>query len=168
MFKISTIKIARAGVLASAYVLMSLLTFPIASGAVQIRLSEALTLMPLIMPESIVSLFVGCIISNLITGCALLDIIFGSIITLLAGILTSFIGKFIKNSLLKILVGGVFPVLLNAVFLPLIWYFCYGQLEYVYILQVVFLFVSQALSVYALGIPLFKGIERLNIVKKKT
>ena len=151
MFKFSTKSLALSGMIAALYVALSLITFPVASGAIQIRLSEGLTLLPLIMPEAIPAVFIGCMLSNLITGCAVFDVLIGSLITLVAGILTYLIGKFIKKTALKIFVGGLFPVLLNAFLLPLIWYFCYGEMEYVYIVQASFLIVSQSVSVYALG-----------------
>lgn len=160
MAKLSTKKLARAGVISALYVVLSLITFPVASGSIQFRLSEGLTLLPLILPESVPALFIGCMLSNLITGCVILDVIFGSLITLLAGILTYFIGKIIKNKPLKYIVGGLFPVLLNAFLLPVIWYFCYGQLEFLYILQVAFLLISQTVSVYALGTPITLFIEK--------
>ena len=141
----STLIIVRAGLIAGLYVALSLITMPIASGAIQFRISEALTILPLFFVEAIPALFVGCLLSNLITGCLILDIIFGSIITLIASILTFFIGKIMKNTLLRVFLGGLFPVLLNALLLPLIWFKVYGALEYVYYLQALFLFIFKIL-----------------------
>ena len=156
----STKKIARAGIIASLYIATSFVTAPIASGAIQIRLSEALTLLCLIFPESVLAVFIGCVFSNLITGCAPYDIIFGSAITLMAGLCTYTVGKIIKNKIFSIIIGGLFPVLLNAFLLPLVWLFCYDTGEYVYILQVVFLIIGQAIAVYGLGIPLILSINK--------
>ena len=75
--------------------------------------------------------------------------------------MTYFTGKIIKKTWFKLLVGGLFPVILNAFLLPVIWYFCYGELEYLYILQVGFLLVSQSVAVYALGVPLYIAIAKL-------
>ena len=154
--------IVRAGIIAGLYVALTFLVFPVASGAIQFRASEALTLLPLIFVESVPALFVGCMISNIITGCALYDVIFGSLITLVAGILTYLVGRLIRKTPLKLFLGGLFPVILNAVFLPVIWYFCYGELEYLYILSVLFLLVSQSVCIYALGIPLYFATEKLH------
>ena len=161
MFKLSTKKIARAGIVGGLYVVLSLIAFPVASGAIQFRISEALTILPLIFPEVSIGLFVGCALTGVITCVALYDIIFGSLITLVAGVLTALIGKVIKRDILRFFVGGLFPVFLNAFFLPVIWYFCYGQLEYLYILQVAFLIVGQGVSVYALGYVFYIGAKRL-------
>ena len=159
--------ITRAGVIAALYAATSFVTAPIASGAVQVRLSEALTLLALLFPEAIPALFVGCFISNFVTGCATLDVVLGSLITLVAALLTRFVGIKIKSTSLKIILGGLFPVILNAVFLPLIWLLCYGTGEYVYVLQVAMLLAGQALSVYALGTPLYLAVLKMKGVIDK-
>ena len=158
---LNTRALARAGIIAALYVVLSLAVFPVASGAIQFRPSEALCVLPLFFPEAIPALFIGCMLSNLITGCFVWDIFFGSAITLIAAILTYIVGTIIKKNGLKTFAGGFFPVTLNAFFLPIIWYYCYGELEYVYILQVAFLLISQSVSVYALGIPLYFAVKRL-------
>ncbi len=160
MKKFSTKIIARAGVIAALYVVFSLLTYPIAGGNIQFRLSECLTLLPLFFPEAAAGLFVGCMLSNLILGCAVYDILLGSVVTLLAAIGTLFSGRIIKNFALRIFVGGLFPVLLNAFLLPVIWYLAAGSLEYIYIVQAAFLIASQTLSVYVVGTPVCIFIER--------
>ena len=160
----NTKKLARAGIIASLYVILSLITFPVASGAIQFRLSEALCILPLLFIEAVPALFIGCALSNLITGCAIFDVIFGSVITLVAAALTFLFGKIIKNLPLKIIIGGFFPVALNAFLLPLIWVWCYGALEYMYLLQAAFLIVSQSVSIYALGTPLYLAVDKF---KKK-
>lgn len=151
MQKTVTKKLARAGIIAALYAALSLAVFPVASGAVQLRVSEALCLAPLLFAEAIPALFVGCVISNLVTGCALYDVIFGSLVTLLAAGLTYLTGRLNVKKVWKILLGGLFPVLLNAFLLPLIWYFCYGELEYLYMLQVLFLIIGQSIAVYGAG-----------------
>ena len=163
--KTATKKLARAGVIAGLYTAVSMLAFPISGGAIQIRISEALTLLPLFFIEAVPALAVGCLLSNLFLGCALYDIILGSLVTLISAIFTYIFGRVIKNKLFKIAVGGLFPILLNAFFLPLIWILCYGVLEYVYYLQVIFLVLGQTLSVYAVGIPLYISIDR-TLLKK--
>ena len=153
MFK-NTSSIARAGLIAGLYVVLTLIVFPIASTEIQFRPSEGLTLLALIFPEAVPALFVGCMLSNFITGCQLLDVIFGGLITLVAGLCTYGVGKIIKKTWLKIFIGGLFPVLLNALLLPVIWYYCYYQSDFIYYLQVIFLTISQSISVYAVGSPI--------------
>lgn len=162
MLKFSTQKLARAGVIGALYVVLSLITFPVASGAIQFRISEAFTVLPLIFPEATIGLFVGCVLTGIITGCAIYDVVFGSLITLVAGMLTFVVGKAIKNKVGALILGGVFPVILNALLLPVIWYFCYGQLEYLYVVQVGFLLISQSVSVYGIGSLLYFSVHKLS------
>lgn len=149
--KKSTKMLTRAGIISALYVILVFPTITVASGFVQFRPSEALTILPIFLPESIPALAVGCFISNLITGCNMLDVVFGSLITLFAGVLTRVCTLKIKNFSLKVLVGGLFPVLMNAFLLPVVWYFVYGKMELMYILNVLSLFISQSISVYILG-----------------
>ena len=161
MKSLTTKKIARAGLIAGVYTLTAMITFPISSGAIQLRLSEALCVLPFLFIEAVPALFIGCMLSNIITACAFLDVILGSVITLVSAMLTYLTGKLIKNTVVKIIVGGLFPVLLNAFFLPLIWQWCYGFLDYIYIVQVGILVLGQAISVYLIGTPLYITIKKL-------
>ena len=167
MFRNSaTAKLVRTGIIAALYAALCFLTFPIASGAIQLRLSEGLSLLPLVFPEATIGVAAGCFVVNLVTGCAIPDVIFGTLITLFAATFTYLIGKSIKKTAVKIVVGGAFPVLFNAFLLPLIWYFCYGGLEYVYMLSVLFLFLGEGVSVYLVGVPIVLFMEKLK--KKKS
>lgn len=154
--------ISRAGIIAALYAALSLVTFSFSSGVIQFRLSEGLTLLPLIFPEATIALFIGCLVVNVLTGCALYDVIFGSLITLVAATCTFFIGKLFKSDVPKIAIGGAFPVLLNAFLLPAIWFFCYGKSEYAYILQCVFLIISQSASVYVCGSVFYFSSKKIS------
>ncbi len=153
--------LCRIAIVSALYAVLSLVAFPIASGQIQIRLGEGLTLLPLFFVESSVGLFVGCLIVNLITGTAILDTVFGSLITLISAVLTYFICKKTNKTPIKILVGGLFPVLLNALLLPLIWKFCYGIISYGYIISVLFVLAGQVISVYGIGTGVTLSIKRL-------
>ncbi|MCR4892560.1 MAG: QueT transporter family protein [Lachnospiraceae bacterium] len=93
--------------------------FDLASGAIQVRLSEALTILPAFTPAAIPGLFVGCIISNTLTGCAFFDIVFGSLATLLGAIGTYAVRK--KHRIL----ASLPPILANTLIVPFV-------LQYVY------------------------------------
>ena len=151
--------LAKTGIIAALYTVLTLLVLPLASGAIQIRVSEGLCLLPLLFVEAIPGLAVGCLISNLITGCALFDILLGSLVTLVSAVFTFFVGKIIKSIPLKIIIGGLFPVVLNAVFLPLIWSVCYGAGQYVYVVQALLLVVGQGVSVYGVGTPVYLKLK---------
>jgi uncharacterized membrane protein len=162
-----TKKIVLSGIIGGLYVVLSLLTLPVASGAIQFRVSEGLTLLPLFFIEAVPGLFFGCMLSNIITGCMALDVILGSLTTLLASILTYLVGKMFKSHALRISIGGFFPVILNALFLPLVWLLCYGAIEYVYYLQVLFLLISQSVSVYAIGTPIYLMLNKQMLKENK-
>ena len=97
MKKTTTKKIARTGIIASLYVALSLLVLPLASGAIQVRFGEAMTLLPLFFPEACLALFVGCVIVNIISGCALIEVFLGAMVTIVSAMLTYLIGKIVKS-----------------------------------------------------------------------
>ncbi len=108
-----TMFIVRSAVIAALYAALTLALYPISFGAVQFRVSEALTLLPIVMPEAIPGLFVGCLVSNLIGSATPWDIIFGSLATLIAAILTY------ATRHNKIL-AAFWPVLCNTVIVGLV------------------------------------------------
>ncbi len=77
--------LTQAAMIAALYVVLTFLAnlFGLASGAVQVRLSEMLAVLPAFTPAAVPGLFVGCLLSNLLTGCCLLDIVMGSLATLI-------------------------------------------------------------------------------------
>ncbi len=100
-------------IIAAVYAALTIVLAPISYGPVQFRISEALTALPFLMPGTVWGVFIGCVIANLYTG-SVLDIVFGSLATLLAGLCTAWFGKqgnTVKNRLLACLM----PVLFNAV-----------------------------------------------------
>ena len=88
--RFTTRQIALAGIIAAIYAVMSLLSsvFGIAYGPIQCRFSEALTVLPFLFPEAVPGLFIGCVVTNLMSTVGPLDIIFGSLATLLAALWT--------------------------------------------------------------------------------
>lgn len=80
--------LTRAAVIAALYVVLTMIAnaLGLANFAVQVRFSEALTILPFFTPAAIPGLFAGCILSNILTGCLPLDIIFGSFATLLGAV----------------------------------------------------------------------------------
>lgn len=113
--------ITQAAMIAAIYVVLTYFinAFNLASGAIQIRISEALTILPFFTPAAVPGLFIGCLLSNLLTGCLLPDIIFGSLATLL-GAMGSYV---LRNH--KFLVT-LPPVIANMVIVPFILRYAYG------------------------------------------
>lgn len=146
---------------AALYVLLTYLSalFGMASGAVQLRLSEALTILPVFFPAAIPGLFVGCIIANLISGGAVWDIVFGSIATLLAAIFTRYIGKSKK---LPFFFAFVPPVFFNTLIVPPVIYFVYPSEATLWVTYIG-VFVGEVLSCGIFGFILYKAIKKTRI-----
>ena len=104
MFKsfFTTRRLARAGIIAALYALLTVFLQPFSFGIWKFRASEALTVLPAILfPEAIPALFVGCLIANVV-GNGIWDIFIGSFATLIAATLTYITAKAIKNIHLKL------------------------------------------------------------------
>ena len=155
-------KIVFSAIIAALYSTLTLLLAPIGYGVLQFRISEALTLLPLIFPESIIGLYIGCIISNLLSLYGIPDVVFGSLATLIAGLITYLIGKKIKNTKLKLFLGGLPPILLNAFVIPLIVLLTTEE-NISYFLSVGEMIISQSLAIYLLGIPLYFAMNKFLI-----
>lgn len=114
--------LTRAAIIAALYVVLTYIAnaLGLASGSVQVRFSEALTILPFFTPAAIPGLFVGCLLSNILTGCALPDIIFGSIATLLGALGTYFLRK--KSPWL----APISPIAANTVIVPFVLLYAYG------------------------------------------
>ena len=93
MKKTTTKQLAYGAITAAIYTVLTVAVAPIASGAIQCRISEAMCVLPYFCPAAVPGLLVGCLLSNLIMGSMLLDIIFGSLATLLAALCTCYLGK---------------------------------------------------------------------------
>ena len=153
--------LCRAGIVAALYAVLTVPLGALAFGSIgfQIRPAEALTMLPLFYAESIPALYVGCLIANIFTG-SVWDIGLGSLASLVAAALTFAAGKLIKNTALKPVVGGLFPVLVNAFAIPavlLLSGFAYGRYWFMF----ASLLLTQGIWVYALGIPLYFAVHGL-------
>ncbi len=94
----------------------------LANGAVQVRFSEALTILPVFTPAAVPGLFVGCLLSNLLTGAAIWDILFGSLATLLGAIGTYLLRRHEK-------LAAAPPILANLLIIPFVLKWAYGVSE---------------------------------------
>ena len=113
--------LTQAAMIAAIYVVLTFVdnAFGLANYAVQVRFSEALTILPIFTPAGIPGLFIGCLISNILTGCAIPDIIFGSLATLIGAFGTRALKS---NRFLAVLP----PIAANAIIVPLILKYAYG------------------------------------------
>lgn len=155
--------ICRAGVIAAIYAVVTWLFGlggGLAYGPFQIRPTEALTILPLFFPESVPALYIGCILANFFSSYGVYDIFLGSLATLFAAFFTYICGIAIKNHVLKVAIGGIFPVILNAFIIPAVWILA-GQPNVVYWVEVGATALTEAVWVYVLGTPLYIAVLRL-------
>ena len=111
--------LARGAIIAALYTALTVLLAPLSYGEVQIRFSEAFTLLPILMPEAVPALLVGCLLSNILGGCSIFDIVFGSLATLLAAVCT----RRLRD---KFWLAALMPVLFNGVIVGAVVHFCYS------------------------------------------
>ena len=163
----TTKRLCRAGVIAALYVALTYAFGAIAyQGVLEIRPAEALTILPLFFPEAVPALWIGCMLSNLASPFIMYDVPIGGLATLVASLLTYGTGKLIKNDILKVAVGGIFPVLINAFIIPFVIILCGGAEGFDSTVIAYWTFfgslcATQALWVYGLGIPLYYTIYKL-------
>ena len=147
--------ITHAAAIAALYTVLTLTAgaFGLANGAIQIRISEALTILPVFTPAAIPGLFIGCIVSNILTGCVIWDIIFGSLATLIGAVGTYLIGKYASKWL-----APLPPIAANTLIIPFVLSYAYGAPESIPFLMLT-VGAGEVLSCGVLGLLLMKGIE---------
>lgn len=110
----------QAAMIAAIYVVLTYVFAPFSFGEIQVRIAEALTILPVFTPAAIPGLFIGCFIGNLLGGAVLPDIIMGSIATLIGAVLTYLLRS--QNKVFAVLP----PILSNTLIVPYVLKFCYG------------------------------------------
>ena len=123
-----TLFVSQAALIAALYVVLTLLAnaLGLANYAIQLRFSEALTILPFFTPAAIPGLFLGCLISNLLTGAILWDIIFGSLATLRGAVGPNLLRRCKWRAPLS-------PIVANTLIVPMVLYFAYhipGSIPY--------------------------------------
>lgn len=157
--------LVQAAMIAAIYVVLTLLanSLGLANYAIQVRFSEALTILPFFTPAAIPGLFVGCILSNLLTGCMPLDVIFGSFATLIGAFGTYVIGKKSRQAgapekRLSVL-APLPPIISNTLIVPFILAYVYqfeGSIPY-FMLTVG---IGELISCGILGLVLLFSLEK--------
>ncbi|AVQ39641.1 QueT transporter family protein [Clostridium botulinum] len=148
-------KLVFSAVIAAIYTVLTLLLAPISYGQIQVRASESLTLLPFLSSYSIWGVFLGCIISNLIGGNGIIDVVFGSLATLIAAILTYYIGK--SNLKFKKYLAPLPPIIINAVVIGFILNY---TLKLPLLISIIWVGLGEAISCYVLGLILISIIEK--------
>ena len=148
------LRITQAAMIAAIYVVLTVFisAFNLASGAIQVRISEALTILPVFTPAAIPGLFLGCLSSNLVTGCMPLDVVFGSLATLIGACGTYALRKHKWLAPLP-------PIVANTIIVPFV-------LRYVYLAEGTIPFfmltvgIGEVISCYLLGSILHRVLDR--------
>ena len=154
-FDVKTLTIG--GAIAALYVVLTLVAnaFGLASGAIQVRLSEALTILPCFTAAAVPGLTVGCILANIITGCALWDVVFGSLATLIGAAGTYLLRK-------KTLLAWIPPVLSNAIIVPIVLQKVYGVPDSFWYLMLT-VGAGEVIACGILGLLLYKALSKTKI-----
>ncbi len=149
------------GIIAALYIVLTLLAnaFGLASGVVQLRVSEALCILPCFFPEAIPGLFVGCLISNVISGGVIWDIVFGTLATLIGACLAALFRKLPYLSPIP-------TVASNSIILPLMFIISGIGLWDTLPLYMLFVFIGETISCGVLGDLLVLLIRRNPKIKK--
>ena len=139
------LKVAQGAIIAALYVVLTVIFAPISFGEMQVRISEALTILPMFTPAAIPGLFIGCLLANILSpvGAIPMDVIFGSLATLIGAV-----GGYLlrKNRWLVPLP----TVLSNAVIVPFVLRYGYGVTLPIP-LMMVYVAVGEIISCYVLG-----------------
>ena len=145
----STLYLCQSALIAALYVILTLLArvFGLDSGMIQLRLSEALCILPVFTPAAIPGVTVGCFLANLLTGAVWLDILVGPVATLLGALGTYALRKHRWLAPLP-------PILANTLLIPFV--LCYGYgMEQAIPLMMLTVGVGEILSIYGLGMVLY-------------
>ena len=169
----TTRKIALAAIIGATYAALTIGLAPISYGPVQFRVSEVLCILPYFLPCTAWGLFAGCAAANLIGG-GVLDIVFGSLATFVAALVTAHIGKR-KHTLANSLMGCLPPVLLNAVIVGAVVTAVFtveGETINpfthwgLYAATAASVGLGEAAVLYALGFPLMRWLPRQKFFQK--
>ena len=116
-----TASLTLAAIIAALYIVLTFFAnaLGLANYSVQVRFSESLTILPYFTKASIPGLFIGCLLSNFLTGCALPDIVFGSLATLIGALITHALRKYKWAA-------PIGPILSNAIIVPFVLLYAYG------------------------------------------
>ena len=154
--------ITQAAMIAALYVVLTVFinAFNLASGAIQVRISEALTILPYFTPAAIPGLFVGCLISNFVTGCLPWDIVFGSLATLIGAVGTYMLRKY------KFM-APIPPILSNMIIIPFVLIYVYGLTDAYWFLFLT-VGIGEIISCGVIGMILLFALEPVkNVIFKK-
>ncbi len=171
--KTKTYLITQAAVIAAAYIALTLLVAPLSFGQIQFRLSEALTALAVLTPAAVPGLFIGCLLSNILNpmNLGIVDILLGSLATLLAAWLSWMLGRRVRESQAPLVGWTVLallpPVAANGLivgsYLPFLLAPDAAQSAWSILFSIGLIAASEAVVVYLIGWPLIYGLRKSQI-----
>ena len=159
----STLYITRGALIAAAYTCIAYISSPLTFSFFQFRLSEALCILPIFFPEAIPALFIGCILSNYISGCVIFDIIFGSVATLIGAIGAKLLSRLPRKLMW---LSTVPTILANTFIVPFVIIYAYGGTES-YIFFALTVFVGELVTAGVLGSLLYYQLSKYKVFSIK-
>ncbi|QZY54835.1 QueT transporter family protein [Crassaminicella profunda] len=141
--------LVQAALIGAIYAALTIVFAPISYGQIQVRISEALTILPMFTPAAIPGLFVGCVVANIYGGGGMIDIVFGSLASLLAA--------FLSYKMPRKWLVPMPPVIVNGIIIGFV-------LNYLYDLPLIitmgWVTLGQLIACYGLGYPLIVTLEK--------
>ena len=141
--KSNTLELTQAGIIAALYVVLTLVFAPISFGSIQLRVAEALTILPLFTSAAVPGLFVGCLVANILGGAVLWDIIFGSIATLIG----AYFSYKLKGNRWLVPIPAIVS---NTIIIPFVLKYAYG-VDIPLVLQMLYVFAGEVGGCFILG-----------------
>ena len=164
-----TKRLVRGAIIAGLYLVLTLIFAPISFKAFQVRISESLTLLPFLTIDAIWGLFIGCFIANFFSPFGFIDVIFGSLLTLLAAYLT-----YLTRKTKKIYLAPIPPIFINGFGVSFYLTMLSNQnLNFknfnfkLYLSISLSIIIGEAISTYLIGLPLIIYLSKLKFLKEE-
>ena len=138
------LRITYGAVIAAIYVVLTVIFAPISFGPMQVRIAEMMMILPMFTPAAVPGLFIGCIIANMLGGAIALDVIFGSLATLIG----AWGGYLLRRNRWLVPIP---PILSNALIVPFVLKYGYGFTEIPLPLMMVYIAIGEIIGCYFLG-----------------
>ena len=148
--------LASGAMIAALYAALTVALAPISYGPVQFRVSEALTLLPWYLPEAVPGLFVGCVVANFFGGYGVVDMVFGSLATLIGALLT--------RKAPRLWLAALPPVVSNMLIIGAMLHFL---INVPLAATAIYVGLGEAGACFLLGLPLMRFLERQGILTRR-
>ena len=146
----------QAAMIAAIYIVLTLMLIPLGYGPVQFRVSEALCILPYFTPAAIPGVFIGCLLSNALGGAVILDVIFGSLASLIGAVGSYLLRRWRWAVCIP-------PIVSNTLIIPLVLRFAYGNDQIIPYMMVT-VGIGEVLAIGVLGNLLMLSLERYRTV----